>query len=484
MMMSRIAHKAWSLGCLSLALGVIPLMGCRALPARPAAECSTGPSPGTRAPDSAQRVVAASGTSYAAVPLPPNRGAGESSEKPATGESTVERQSPPASWTLSELEEMALVRHPSLAEQQARIEALVGKWLQAGLRPNTELGFSGQQLFSGGQAEQTGIFLGQRIVRQAKLDWSQSVVCREIETAGHQFEALRQRVLTDVKLAYLELLVAQRREEIAAELLSIADRNLTTVRALQRAGEASQVDVLRAQVEVQTAGVQRQNAANDRAAGWARLAVLVGEPAEPTCQVLGDLESPMEAVDPARLVARLVNESPQLLAAVADQHRAHAATHRAAVEALPDIHVQAIVQHDQAVDGTNANLQISFPLPWRDRNQGGIHQARYEEWAAALAVERLQQGLLQRLASVVQRYQNATNLVQEYGAPEGILARTQETLHAIERAFSAGEIGYLDLLTAQRLYAQTNLLYLEALGAQVASHAELEGLLLTGSYGD
>ena len=45
----------------------------------------------------------------------------------------------------------------------------------------------------------------------------------------------------------------------------------------------------------------------------------------------------------------------------------------------------------------------------------------------------------------------------------------------------AGELNFLNLLTAQRTYFQTNLDYVEALCDMWAASAEIEGLLLTNS---
>ena len=53
--------------------------------------------------------------------------------------------------TLEYLESTALSSHPALAEGRARIEALYGKHLQAGLATNPYIGYSGQQLGSGGR---------------------------------------------------------------------------------------------------------------------------------------------------------------------------------------------------------------------------------------------------------------------------------------------------------------------------------------------
>ena len=62
-----------------------------------------------------------------------------------------------------------------------------------------------------------------------------------------------------------------------------------------------------------------------------------------------------------------------------------------------------------------------------------------------------------------------------------ILPRAQQTFDLVRHGYSQGEVGYLDLLTAQRTYAQTNLAYLDALNSLWQSLAKIDGLLLSDS---
>ena len=51
----------------------------------------------------------------------------------------------------------------------------------------------------------------------------------------------------------------------------------------------------------------------------------------------------------------------------------------------------------------------------------------------------------------------------------------------MRRGYAAGEVGYLELLTAQRTYAETNLKYLGALDSLWGNWTRIDGLLLDGS---
>lgn len=383
--------------------------------------------------------------------------------------------------SLPSFEQTALANHPGLQELQERITALEGKWLQVGLRPNTHLGFSGQQLYSGGEAEQIGLFVGQQVVRQPKLDWNRQVVCHELEVARQQWEIQRQRVLTDVRQNYYQVLVAQERVAILERLAEIANQAVTAAESLQRAGEGTQIDILRATVEQQATQVELTNARTSLSARWQQLNAVLGAPQSTAVVLTGDLTASLTEIDSEVYWGQLQQQSPELLSVLAERERAQASWQRARVEAQPDVDIESVVQYDQSTGGTNANLQVSMPLPWRDWNQGGIQQTRSEWLAAEQSVHKVELGLQQRLAMVFQDYENARQQIQAYRAEDGMIANSQKSLQLIDAAYRAGEIGFLDLITAQRTNAQTNLLYLTSLESYWNAYWELEGMLLKGS---
>lgn len=394
----------------------------------------------------------------------------------ATGESTD------ASFDLNleSLESLALASNPSLSEQQAIVESLRGRWIQAGLGPNPSLGFSGQQIFSNGQAEQIGLYAGHKFVRTEKLSASQLVVCREVEVALQKLAAQQQRVLTDVRLRFYEVLLAQRRTKVTAELVTIAQESLAKTNSLYEAELGTKIDVLRSTVELQEAKLQLETSRNQLTSAWKQLAAVVGQPDLPLQTLRGDIQPKLE-LDAEMLAQQLLQESPEIFAAVAEQQRAHAQLHRELVEPLPDVDVQSIVQHDNATRAANAALQVSVPIPFCNRNQGAIAEARAKLVAAQYAQQKTELGLKERLAVAWQRYQSALAQVKGFSADDGILNNSRKTLELIRTAYDAGEIGSLDLITAQRVYSQTSLQYVNALSDYWAAKVELEGRLLKDS---
>ncbi len=383
--------------------------------------------------------------------------------------------------TLPELEQLAMQNNPTLAEARALVEAAEGNWLQVGLPPNTIMGYLGQQLGSGGQAEQNGLYVEQTFVRGGKLRLNREVAAQQLQKAEAIWAAQQQRVTTDVELGYYEVLIAQRRVQTTQRLIEIAEQAVMTSEALLKAKEVAKVDVTRARIELQTTQIQHSNAQHAHDAAWKRLAAVLGMPAYQPQPLADTLEEKFAEINADEAIQRIISQSPEMAAAYAEIERARWAIARAEAEPIPNVNVQAVAQGDNSTGSSNANLQVTMPIPWLNRNQGGIGQAYAELNAAELALGRVELNLQRRMAAVYLRYANAKMQIHQFTGPEGILTNAQATLDSIRTGYQAGEFAYLDLITAQKTYSQANLAYIEALGEFWMAVAEIEGLLLKGS---
>jgi len=383
--------------------------------------------------------------------------------------------------TLAELEDLALSANPAVMRAAALVSAAEGNWVQVGLLPNPTVGYLGQQLGSGGLAEQHGIAASQEWVRGGKLGLNRAVADQELLRAQQQLAVQQQRVLTDVRISFYHVLLAQRQIDLTENLVTISRQGASAVEALLRAKEASRADILQAQLEVENAAVLARNAQNRHAAAWRQLSAVVGDPNLPMQPLQGDAFAAPQELDFDETLVHLQTSSPEIAAAMTEVSRARAFLERAYVEPIPNVTFQGMVNViDNGIGGKpDAEVGVSLPLPLFNRNQGAILQAQQEVIAAERALQRVELSLRTRLAPTYERYANARNQVQRYR--EAILPAAQETLDLTRKMYEAGETNFLSLLTAQRTYSQTNLFYLESLRELRMAEVEIEGLLLLDS---
>jgi len=381
--------------------------------------------------------------------------------------------------TLADFEQMALENNPTLAEASARAEAARGRWLQAGLYPNPVIGYSAEEMGDEGTAGQQGGFVGQEFVTGGKLWLNRAVASQEVTRAEQELAAQQLRVQTDVRTSFYEVLVAQQRIELTENLVQTAENAIELTEKLLKGQQASRVDLLRTQVEANTIRIQLENARNRHQAAWRTLAAVVGASDLPLTTLSGDVEEAGPGLEWEDALARLLTESPELAAATADAEAARWATERARVEWIPNVGVQAGLQHNNASGDNIVGVQVAVPLPLFDRNQGNIVAADAQLVAAERTVERIRLGLHARLAGVFRRYGTARQQVKKYGVD--ILPDAKETLDLVTSGYQQGELTYLDLLTAQRTYFQSNLAYLDSLLELRLAREQIDGLLLSES---
>ncbi len=387
-----------------------------------------------------------------------------------------------AGLTLSDLEQMALQNNPSLSRAQARVRAAQGVWQQVGLYPNPVAGYAAEEMGDDGTAGKQGGFIGQEFVTGGKLRLNRQVACQEVSRLQQELAAQQFRVLTDVRTSFYDVLVAQRTIELADRLVKIAEEEVRAAEALLKAKEASRVDLLQARVEANTTRILLENAQNRHQGAWRRLAAVVGMPEMAPEQLAGDVEEIGPALRWEDALSRVLSESPELAAAAAEVQAAQWAAQRARVEWIPNVGVQATVQHNNASGYDVAGVQVALPLPLFNRNQGNIVAADSQLVAAQRNVERVRLSLQSRLAEVFRRYASARQQVEKYRGT--ILPDAKETLDLVASGYQQGEFSYLNLLIAQRTYFQSNLAYLESLLQLKSAQVQIEGLLLNESLSD
>jgi cobalt-zinc-cadmium efflux system outer membrane protein len=379
-------------------------------------------------------------------------------------------------WTLAQLEEVAERNNPTLCQAAAMVDAARGRHLQAGLYPNPVVGYQASEINDEGRAGQQGGFVSQEFVTAGKRQLQQAVASQEVQQAESVWQAQRFRVLTDVRRAFYDVLVAQRSIQLAEQLVNVGRQGVQAAEQLVKAKEAARMDVLQAKIEADSAKILLEKAQNRHSASWRNLAAVIGDPAMPSTTLTGDLRDGTPELVWEATLNRVLAESPELAIAHAGVAKAQAVLSRECAGRIPNVDLQMGVQYDNATQDTIAGVQVGIPVPVFNRNQGNISKAQAELVAAQHEVVRVRLSLQQRLAMVFERYSTARQQVDRY--TKEMLPNAQEALNLVASGYRQGEFGYIVLLTAQRTYFQTNLAYLESLRELREATTAIEGNLL------
>ena len=381
--------------------------------------------------------------------------------------------------TLNALKQYALEKNPSIAAAKSRVRAAQSHAAQVGIRPNTRVGFSAQQIGSSENIEQIGIAVEQEFLRGNKRQLDQEISEYDVNRSRQVLRSQQQRVQTDVAIGYFNVLCTQKRVELLTNIAHINKEATAAVEALFESKEVSKRDLLQARIESNTSKSLLQQAQSEHAAAWQVLAAVVGSTEIIAQPLVDDLADATDQIVWESSLEHLLASSPEIAARQASVKQAQAAVRRAQAESVPDINIQAIVQHDNSIGAANGNLMASFPIPLKNRTRARVREAEHKSIAAQQAVSSLRLQLQQRLAPVFQAYTSSRQQITTYR--ESILVDAQESLDLTKLGYEGGEFSYLELLTAQRTYSQANLDYLATLLKLSVARAKINGLLLTGS---
>jgi outer membrane protein, heavy metal efflux system len=385
--------------------------------------------------------------------------------------------------TLEELQQMALQNNPTFGQSAANIQAAEGRKKQSGLYPNLTVGYQGEQIrggsFHGGEQ---GFFVQQDIVLGGKLGLNRQIFDQELKQAETEAEEQKLRVVTNVRMSYIQALAAQQTLELRQNLSKLADDGVETSHQLANVGQADAPDVLESEVEAQQAQLAVSMAEQNQLRVWRAMAAVVGNPRLPLMKIEGKLED-NPAVNPDELVEKIVNESPAVRIAELGVKRAEAALARAKRETIPDLQLRGGLQQNGELlsNGRPVGLQgfadVGVRIPIFNRNQGNIATANADAERAKREVERVKLVLRERAASVVQTYTFSRTAVDRY--KNQMIPRAQKAYEMYIKKYQDMAAAYPQVLISQRTLMQLEVSYITALENFATSSLSLQSYLLT-----
>jgi outer membrane protein, heavy metal efflux system len=387
--------------------------------------------------------------------------------------------------TLEELQQMALQNNPTFAQSAANIQAAEGRKKQSGLYPNPTVGYQGEQIrggsFHGGEQ---GFFVQQEIVLGGKLGLNRKIFDQELNQAEREAEEQKVRVVTNVRMSYLQALAAQETLELRQNLSKLADEAVETSHQLANVGQADAPDVLESEVEAQQAELAVTMAEQNQQRVWKALSAVVGNPRLPLMRLEGKLED-TRPVNADELVEKIVNESPAVRIAELGVKRAEATLARAKREPIPDLQIRGGIQQNGELlsepNGKPVGLQgfadVGVRIPIFNRNQGNVATARADVERAKREVERVKLVLRERAASVVQNYAFSQTAVDRY--KNQMIPRAQKAYELYAKKYQQMAAAYPQVLIAQRTLMQLEVSYTTALETFATSSVSLQSYLLT-----
>lgn len=354
----------------------------------------------------------------------------------------------------------------SLRAQRLAAQALIE---QARALPNPSVSYLAQDLGLQGAG-------GPLLLQQATVGFSPFAALLRIQETRAACAGQRQteaaisvdllRLRGTVGRAFYELQLLEKLLLVDQESARLSSQLVADAQTRKRHGDASGLDVLRAESELQESLRQAQNSAHALRLAQLAFSLLIGEkdPQPVMLQaedpsLLGQLpvsiadslsHVPSDDVDAQRtvLVELALSRRPERALAQQEQHQAEVLSKLATLRALPLSDIQVSGGIRSSIAGVGGIVAVSGSLPMLDWNQGLRHRAQAQGVRAQARIAEVRQQIQIEVESALRDFYHARTLRLQTVLP--LQERRERALSMTRKLFAEGLASFTDVVMASR----------------------------------
>lgn len=381
--------------------------------------------------------------------------------------------------TLRDALSLALMNNPELAAFGWEVRAAQARELQAGLLPNPELEGEMEEVAGGGErrgldAAESSVVLSQLIELGGKRARRRKLAALETALGAWDYEAKRLDVFTETAKAFVGVLAAQEHLALSENSFRLAGQALQAVSERVKAGKVSPMEETKAGVALSISRIELERTKRELDATRKSLAATWGSIAPKFARAEGPFET-IDEVPPLEQLIREVGGNPDVARWEIEMAQRQAALKLEQAARIPDVTISGGMQRFNETNEGAYILGLSVPLPFFDRNQGGVSEARHNLVKAQklreAALTRAHAGLAEAYRALVTSFYEARSLQNE------VLPAAEKAFDAAREGYRQGKFGYLDMLDAQRTLFKVKDRHLAAVASCRKAAADVERLI-------
>jgi len=388
----------------------------------------------------------------------------------------TEADSTPLTLTLAT--QKALTQHPLLSLRYDAIDTQKAVADQSSYWSNPQLSYSRQNLnndqLTGTDGPADTLVLTQAIElggkRGARIDRAEQLVrLRELEWAQ-----ARADIAAETRRRFVDAMLANARLTIERDLLVVSEQTAHAAQEKVRAGKVPPIEYTKAAIHLTSARAQQAQTLRERDTALQRLGLLWADSESNFTIDDGALAIDLNLPSLSVLQSQLAT-SPQWQYSEANLAQRDAELNLAQAQAYPDLSLSIGRTTFSDLNESSDQVGISFNVPLFDRNQGGKAEARLkrnEAQAESQLRHRESELALNDLHRHLLISQSEIAVLRKE-----LLPAADDVYRATLVAYSAGKLGILDVLDAQRTNSDLHQQYLRNVQEFHYRLADLEHLL-------
>jgi cobalt-zinc-cadmium efflux system outer membrane protein len=381
--------------------------------------------------------------------------------------------------TWSQTKDQFRANNPTLLAGQVTIDESRAEEITAHLKPNPGINFGWDQLTPFNDNPY-------RPITQSYLFWSVDYLHerehkRELRLASAQKATtismsaqsdLERTLMFNLRDAFVRVMQANAVRKVAQENLDYYDREIAISRARLNAGDISQVDFQRVKLQRAQFASDLETAEVNLRTSKIDLLTLLRDPvpvdqfdiSEPF-----DFDEPVTTLDALRTLA--INTRPDLQEAERSLEKARIDHQLATANGSADPTFSVDASHQPPPLNTYVGASISLPLRIFDRNQGDKLETLLDIGRNEKLRDAARLTALHDVDSAYATLESALKLLRPYKAE--YLEEAKNVRSGVSFAYLHGGASLLDFLDAQKQYRDTELSYLNLVGAYLSAANQL-----------
>jgi len=367
--------------------------------------------------------------------------------------------------------------NPQLEASELEIQAAAARITQAGLRPNPEFeaeiqnlpALSSNDLLQTTEAE---FLISHRWETGGKRNLRMQAAAKEKDVAGRALELLKTDLVARARHAFADVLADQQRLANGRELTRLARQSHSIVEDRVAAGKVSPVEQIRSLASVAEIELEEEKQEQELIASRDRLSALWGGTSLDFDYVEALFEIPPLLGEPIAEGCTDINPDIGLADATVEFHRSALALERALRK--PDLTFTAGYRRSNSESFNAWVAGVSIPLPVFDKHQGAIAEARIRLEKASLEKKNIERTLRSALAKARHDYDIA--VLESASLAKTVLPAASEALQSTEEGYRLGKFEYVNVVDAQRTFAQLQRRHIEAIVAGLKAAIEIDRL--------
>jgi outer membrane protein TolC len=384
--------------------------------------------------------------------------------------------------TLDQLIAWAMQSNPAIQSAQRRVNGLrhVVPQAKALPEPTVTVGWNGNPTpFSVQQGDPSSsrmITAAQVLPFPGKLKLKGEIAEKEADSAQWQYEAVRRKVIADIKAAYFEyffydraLQTTQRNHDLLKQLSQIAE-------ARYRVGKAQQQDVLKSQVELSTLLQRLTVLEQQRDTTQARLNTLLARAPETPLPPAADLPLVVVRYTLDEVYALAKQNDPALQEEQQMVERNQLAVNLAERQYYPDFSFSYTYQQRPGLpDMYGAAVSVNIPIFYKSRQREGVAQATEDLIGSQKSRQSREYELYFEIKQQYLAAKASQQLLDLYS--KGVVPQSSLALESSMAAYQVGNVDFLTIISNFTTALNYEIDYYRELANFRSSIAQIEALV-------